>query len=332
MHLFQNGILAIALVSTLAACGEKRDLDGGKKPDPDPTVTTVTPPATTNPTFGTGGGNGNGGTDPTDPGTDPTDPGTDPDPLDSDLDGDPDSSDCEPFNDTVYHDAAEILMNGVDDDCDPSTLDEEDTDPGVEYEHWLDGDGDGYGDPDESIVDASPTATGGYVNNSTDCDDSDEDMFPGGVEIAGNGVDEDCSGADTPLNPVYTPGVITMVIVNDGSYATGSTPSWETWAWNESIWSGYWPGLSTPAYCGTGTTSTIECEFDGDPGDLIHVNGAWDQATNWLIENSAGGTISHITQLSMNGVIYPISLVLDDTPPVGTCTCDSNSFDVYCQL
>jgi len=43
---------------------------------------------------------------------------------------------------------------------------------------------------------ASPLFGGG------DCDDRDPRRFPNAVDVPGNGIDEDCSGADTPLPPV----------------------------------------------------------------------------------------------------------------------------------
>jgi hypothetical protein len=97
-------------------------------------------------------------------------------------------------------------------------------------------------------------------------------------------------------------------------------------------WVGNWPGLSVTPYCGTGTTSTIECDFPGWAGDLIHVNGAWNTGSNWLIENVLGSTVSHISQITFDGVVYPVTLVNDATPPIGTCTCDPLSYDLYCQL
>ncbi len=43
--------------------------------------------------------------------------------LDDDNDGDPDLSDCEPFNPNVYHGADEVCYNGLNDDCDADTPD-----------------------------------------------------------------------------------------------------------------------------------------------------------------------------------------------------------------
>lgn len=54
----------------------------------------------------------------------------------------------------------------------------------------VDADGDGYG------ATANPFCT---HPTPTDCNDASASVYPGATEIAGNGIDEDCSGADTPL-------------------------------------------------------------------------------------------------------------------------------------
>ncbi|MGA1796143.1 MAG: C1 family peptidase [bacterium] len=82
------------------------------------------------------------------------------------------------------------VCDGVDNDCDGSI------DEGVTTTYYEDVDGDGYGNPDETIKACS--APEGYVINDEDCDDNAEGIHPGAQEECGNGVDEDCSGEDLP--------------------------------------------------------------------------------------------------------------------------------------
>ncbi|PLX45254.1 MAG: hypothetical protein C0609_03650 [Deltaproteobacteria bacterium] len=58
---------------------------------------------------------------------------------------------------------------------------------------YIDADGDGYGDP--GIVVHETERPEGYVSDNTDCDDSDEYVYPGAAEICGDGKDNGCTGA-----------------------------------------------------------------------------------------------------------------------------------------
>ena len=139
--------------------------------------------------------------------------------------------DCDDTNPTIYAGAIE-LCNGVDDDCD-SEIDE-----GVLLTFYIDTDGDGFGDNNSSIE--ACTAPEGYVNNDSDCDDTqvtytdlDGDGYgsegwvacgsyfnndcddnnaginPNQTEICGNGADEDCSGDDA---------VCPLIVATDNNY------------------------------------------------------------------------------------------------------------------
>lgn len=78
--------------------------------------------------------------------------------------------------------------NGRDDDCDGMT----DDDVGGLF--FRDVDGDGFGDAAISIRACSMPS--GYVTSSADCNDGCMACRPGGMEICGNGLDEDCAGGD----------------------------------------------------------------------------------------------------------------------------------------
>ncbi len=99
-----------------------------------------------------------------------------------------DDTDCDD-GDGAVHPGAEEVCNGVDDDCDG----EADGSAATDVSAWYaDTDGDGYGDPAVS-QDACDQPTG-YVDDDTDCDDTDARAFPGGTELPYDGVDGDCDG------------------------------------------------------------------------------------------------------------------------------------------
>ncbi len=139
--------------------------------------------------------------------------------CDGDLDG-WDSIRCggEDCNDATYlanPDAPEIC-DGMDNDCDGFV----DGPTAQNKPTWfLDADGDGYGDPAETL--ASCTALDGYVNNGLDCDDGRTLVGPGATEVC-DGLDQDCDGQideGAPLAPSWFPDGD-----GDGFGRQGSTP------------------------------------------------------------------------------------------------------------
>ncbi len=101
--------------------------------------------------------------------------------------GGPSATDCDD-GDATRHPGAIESCNGLDDDCDG----EVDTDAVTgRYSFYADSDGDGFGDPE--VVSEACLAPSGTVEDGTDCDDADVDVFPGAVERC-DGIDNDCSG------------------------------------------------------------------------------------------------------------------------------------------
>lgn len=94
----------------------------------------------------------------------------------------PFSNDCDDEDSTIFPGAPE-QCDLLDNDCD-GLIDEELTDL-----WYLDTDGDGFGDPENTLVTCNPGE--GFVDNADDCDDTDPLIYYGATELCDE-LDNDC--------------------------------------------------------------------------------------------------------------------------------------------
>ena len=100
------------------------------------------------------------------------------------------SDDCDDSDDTAFPGNAEVC-DDIDNNCNGQV------DEGLAFTtYYLDADMDGYGNPLDIVSACSEPS--GYVEDASDCNDSDPEINPAATEIPGNGIDEDCDGVDEP--------------------------------------------------------------------------------------------------------------------------------------
>jgi hypothetical protein len=118
------------------------------------------------------------------------------------------SDDCDDGSAARAPGLAEVC-DDIDNDCDDAI------DEGLMVTYYRDWDGDGYGDPEDTIIACS--SDGSYVTNDDDCDDSDEAFtsIEGDADCDGVLTADDCDDEDETLGPVADDGDCDSVLIVD---------------------------------------------------------------------------------------------------------------------
>lgn len=236
----------------------------------------------------------------------------------------PISGDCDD-DDASIHPGAEEVCDEVDNDCDGSAETEE---------FNADSDGDGYGDPSNTLTseECGSEPPDGYTRDGSDCDDTDEYTYPGAPEVC-DGIVNDCD--------------------DDTSEPDEGLTNW--FSFHDSDGDGEGDPLDSHYGCTTPTDYELEpfdCD-DDDPAanssspsdDFIDSDGdseynCWDPSTysfdaswgegsaeDWLIDNG-DGTYTPYNELSLCGYIDSPFSSADGDEGLGVWSIDSNDFIV----
>jgi Putative metal-binding motif len=127
--------------------------------------------------------------------------------------------DCLDNTATVNPGAIEICGDGIDNNCNGQL-----NEGFVITRYYQDADGDGYGNP--SVFSDLCNPFPGYVTNDDDCNDSRTDVNPGAVEIASNGLDDNCNGLIDEPN-TWT-GTASSEWSNPANWSAGVVPTAST--------------------------------------------------------------------------------------------------------
>ncbi|MFA6522646.1 MAG: putative metal-binding motif-containing protein [Patescibacteria group bacterium] len=143
--------------------------------------------------------------------------------------------DCNDAEALAYTGAVEVC-DSVDNDCNGLT---DDADPGAEKKTWYaDDDADGYGDATSTTL--ACLEPSGYVDDNTDCDDTNEDINPAVTENVWTVWDDDCDGYAHDDGTVYTTTMSGTSITFTGPNLVASADAdFEGWSRSTTAWDIY---------------------------------------------------------------------------------------------
>ena len=158
---------------------------------------------------------------------------------DSDGDGYAYSDDCDDYNAAINPGATEIPCDGIDQDCSGAdtvnaTCTDSDKDgisdnidqcPDTAAGVTVDANGCEIIDETPVITDADEDGFDAISFGGKDCNDNKPTINPGATDICGDGIDQDCSGADAvcPADPIE------ILIPNGGEKWSSSSPQTTSW-------------------------------------------------------------------------------------------------------
>ncbi len=225
-----------------------------------------------------------------------------------------DGTDCDDATATT-HPGAEEVCNGVDDDCDGEI------DEGTLTTYYADVDGDGQGDVNapETLACTPPA---GFVENNTDCDDSDDQVYAGAPEVC-NEIDDDCDGlVDEGVKRTY--------------FADGDADGW-------TVASDRVEACSAPAGYVSGTSISDDCDDANaavNPGATEICNGIDDDCDGMIDESDAADADTWYADTDGDGYgdagapvtscTQPIGYVADDTDCDDTVATTNPGATEYC--
>ena len=210
-------------------------------------------------------------------------------------------------------DGLDVNCNGlVDEDCDDGG--------GGDLYCYADADGDGWGGSSTVVTDDWDCSDPGESGVTGDCDDADGDVHPGAIETPGNGVDEDCDGADQVSGcdgPLFTasegepndgPDQTNLIVTADGHVVISGTVSAGSEDWFSVSFGCGGPVTFTLDW--TGTSSNLDLSVTGSTS-ASETGGATDGPVSVSGSASVGSMVITVSGVSGSPTSYDLLIDWD---------------------